>query len=482
MRAPRNASDERPTMTDAQAPTQPSILLVDDDAGITSLLAEVLQEAGCRTVGVHRAEVAMAELKAQRFDLMVTDLVLPDMRGDQLLAHAKKLRPEMPVVLITAFGSMDLAAQALRQGASDFIAKPFTPEQFLLAVQRVLFQAQLELKSAAPDRSPPPDDDAHPRPPASPRMRDLERLAWRAASTDASVLITGESGSGKSRLAAQIHALSPRAAGPFVVVNCGSIPDALVESELFGVVKGAFTDAKRDREGLVQAAHGGTLFLDEIADLPAEAQAKLLRVLERRVVRPVGAVDETPVDLRVLSATHQPLERAIAEGRFRADLYYRLHVIKLSVPPLRERPEDILALAEELLLHHDPQRRIQGFDAEAEAWLLAWSWPGNIRELSNRVQRASALAAGPLVGRADLEADDAAVLEPPTAEAPSAAQATEIAADGLPVNWEPRTLAEVEREHIERTLRFTGGNKAMAAELLGIDRRTLYRRLAEEPN
>lgn len=467
-------------MTAAQAPPQQSVLLVDDDVGITSLLAEVLQDAGYRTAGVHRADVALAELEAQGFDLMVTDLILPDLRGDQLLARAKSLRPEMPVVLITAFGSMDLAAQALRQGASDFIAKPFTPEQFLLAVQRVLFQAQLELKTASPDRSP-SQDDATPRPPASPRMREVERLAWRAASTDASVLITGESGTGKTRLAAQIHALSPRASGPFVVVNCGSIPAALVESELFGVVKGAFTDAKRDREGLVQAAHGGTLFLDEIADLPAEAQAKLLRVLERRVVRPVGAVEETPVDLRVLSATHQPLERAIAGGRFRADLYYRLHVIKLSLPPLRERPEDIPALAEELLLQHDPGRRIQGFDAEAAQWLLRWSWPGNIRELSNRIQRASALAPGPLLGRADLEADDLLELEAPADQERTYEQTTAFAADGLPVHWEPRTLAEVEREHIERTLRFTGGNKAMAAELLGIDRRTLYRRLADEP-
>lgn len=458
-----------------QANERRLILIVDDDAGITSLLTEVLEEEGYDAVGVLTAADAIESVEKRRFDLMITDLVLPDCRGNELLARAKKIQPNLPVILITAFGTMDLAIQILRQGASDFIAKPFTLEQLLLAVHRVLFQSHLE-EVEAPEL--PAMKEARllsERLPKSEAMRNVEALARRAAATDANLLITGESGTGKSRIAKQIHDASPRAAGPFVVLNCGAIPSALVESELFGVVKGAFTDAKENRVGLVQSAHGGTLFLDEIADLPAEAQAKLLRVLERKLVRPVGAVEESPVDVRVLSATHQALEDAVAEGRFRADLYYRLHVIKLRMPTLLERNEDIVPLAAQFLRELDPEGRLQGFDEAAIDWMQQWDWPGNIRELSNRVQRAVALAAGPWISRQDLAEDGLAA---PIVEALSDPE-TAIAQDGLPMDWEPRTLADVEQEHIERMLRFTGGNKAMAAEMLGIDRRTLYRRLAE---
>src|SRR5690554_4498596 len=462
-----------------------SILVVDDDAGITSLLTEVLADTGYNAVGVLNATDAESAVNHRAFDLMITDLELPDFRGTDLLSKVKALRPHMPVILITAFGSMELAIQVLRQGASDFIAKPFTPDQLLLAVHRVLLQNRLETpdaQAAAEDTS--LGEYLSDPPPQSESMRRVERLARRAAATKANLLITGESGTGKSHIAKQIHLASPRAEGPFVVLNCGAIPTALVESELFGVVKGAFTDAKQDRQGLVQSADGGTLFLDEIADLPSDAQAKLLRVLERKVVRPLGAVDESHVDIRVLSATNQALEQAVAEGRFRPDLYYRLHVIKLELPPLRERVDDILPLARHFLGELEPTGFLVDFDREAQRWLVEWPWPGNIRELSNRLQRAVALAIGPSITAADLRIEGE--IEPPLPvaprprdEAPSPA-ASELAADGLPMDWEPRTLASVEREHIERTLQFTGGNKAQAAELLGIDRRTLYRRLAED--
>lgn len=457
--------------------TQRSILVVDDDAGITSLLTEVLRDEGHTVHGVLTAADALAAVEQQPFDLMITDLVLPDLRGNALLQRVKKIQPSLPVILITAFGSMELAIQVLREGASDFIAKPFTPDQLLLSVHRVWMQHEL----ARTDTGRSERADAEKTnylsvpPPRSAAMQRVEALARRAASTDAHVLITGESGTGKTRLAHQMHQHSARAEGPFVVLNCGAIPSALIESELFGSVKGAFTDAKRDRVGLLESADGGTLFLDEIADLPAEAQAKMLRVLERKLIRPVGATQERAVDIRVMSATHQSLEQAVAEGRFRADLYYRLHVIKLELPPLRQRTEDLADIAEALLQDIADDASSYTLDDDALQWMQQWSWPGNIRELSNRLQRAVALGQGDVITRADLRAGELEGVQDAHAslgvEGPGPRQSEA---------WAPRSLAEVEREHIERTLAHTGGNKAQAAALLQIDRRTLYRRLAAD--
>lgn len=474
-------------------PSAARILVVDDDAGITSLLCEVLQDAGYQTTSALSGQEAYSALAASSFDLVVSDLVLPDLRGSDLLAHVGKTAPRTPVILITAFGSIDMAVSMLRQGAFDFIAKPFAPDQLLLAVERALAQQRVAFptRGDAPSLDDPnASDDRAGGDGAlssvrsqSPTMRQVEQLAFRAAVTDTNLLITGESGTGKTQLAKQLHEHSPRQRGPFVVLNCGAIPAALVESELFGVTKGAFTDAKQSRSGLVQSAHTGTLFLDEIADLPPEAQAKLLRVLERRVVRPLGAVEETPVDIRVISATHQSLEEAVAAGRFRADLYYRLHVIRIDMPALRERREDILPLAQGMLeVLGREAGRTYALREDAARWLEAWSWPGNIRELSNRLQRATALARGSVLTREDVSAGDTTtpVATAPHGGAPPAPAHDRVLADGLPASWEPRPLIDVEREHIERTLVFTGGNKALAAELLGIDRRTLYRRLADD--
>lgn len=479
-----------------RTPQTPCILVVDDDAGITSLLCEVLQDAGYRTVAALSGREAYDALQTTSFDLVVSDLVLPDLRGSDLLAHVLEHAPGTPVILITAFGSIDMAVAMLRKGAFDFIAKPFAPDQLLLAIERAFAQRRATRAAHEPQDDADTAERVFGRPRSlSPAVRRVESLAMRAAVTDTNLLITGESGTGKTQLAKQLHEHSPRQRGPFVVLNCGAIPAALVESELFGVTKGAFTDAKKSRAGLVQSAHTGTLFLDEIADLPPEAQAKLLRVLERRVVRPLGAVEETPVDIRVISATHQSLEEAVAAGRFRADLYYRLHVIRIDLPPLRARAEDIVTLAEGMLadIHRDTGQSFT-LREDARAWLIGWSWPGNIRELSNRLQRATALARGTALTQEDVSAGDttdplvqAGAQRPPHVRlgGGGGAQAQNVAedgllADGLPASWEPRTLLDVEREHIQRTLIFTGGNKALAAELLGIDRRTLYRRLAED--
>lgn len=457
---------------------QRSILVVDDDAGITSLLTELLRDEGHHVHGVLNAADALAAVEQRRFDLMITDLVLPDLRGNELLQRVKSIQPDLPVILITAFGSINLAIQVLREGASDFIAKPFTPDQLLLSVHRVWMQHDLSVATPpSVGDSPALSSYVSDIPPRSASMRKVETLARRAAGTDVHVLITGESGTGKTRLAHQMHKHSARAKGPFVVLNCGAIPSSLIESELFGSVKGAFTDAKRDRPGLLESAHGGTLFLDEIADLPAEAQAKMLRVLERKVIRPVGATKERAVDIRVISATHQSLEQAVADGRFRADLYYRLHVIKLELPPLRQRVEDIPVIARDLLGEIAGDNAPHRIEEQAMDWMLQWSWPGNIRELSNRLQRAVALGQGECITRADLQAGELDESRAPQVQ-PRSASAFE--GGRLSGDWQPRSLAEVEREHIERTLEYTEGNKAQAAALLEIDRRTLYRRLAAD--
>lgn len=451
-----------------------SILVVDDDKGITSLLKELLEDEGYTVSVTWSAEDALQKVKKNSYDLMITDLVLPSMRGNELLKRVKARCPELPVILITAFGTMDFAVQVMREGATDFIAKPFTPQQLLLAVQRVWLNQGLRTEGDEWNTSSTSDLYLSEPPPLSVSMQRVEALARRAAATDAHILITGESGTGKTRLAHQIHLHSPRKDGPFVVLNCGAIPSSLLESELFGAIRGAFTDAKTNRTGLVESASGGTLFLDEIADLPLDAQAKMLRVLERKVIRPIGAVREISVDIRVISATHQPLEEAVAGGRFRADLYYRLHVIQLDLPPLRERIDDIPMLVDALIQDMEPH---SGYtvDDEAMGWMRQWHWPGNIRELSNRLQRAIALSPEDRLHKDDvsLGTERGMTLSHGDARSETVSHHSD---------WVPQTLADLEQEHIERTLAFTRGNKAQAAALLGIDRRTLYRRLERIPD
>lgn len=452
------------------------ILVVDDDVGITSLLAEELADAGFDPTPAQSVEEALRLLAASRFDLVVSDLILPDGRGEEVLRAVRRHDATIPVIIITAFGSIELATELVRKGAADFLTKPFTPTQLVLSVSRALVQARFsgerEESSSVRASETAPSLERTPAPLAGARAAregrlPLQELLQRASSTDANLLLVGESGVGKTRLARTVHDGSPRASKPFVALNCAAISPSLVESELFGVVQGAYTDARRDREGLILSARGGTLFLDEIADMPLEAQAKLLRVLERKVVRPVGSAAELPVDVRVISATNQSLEDAVAARRFRADLYYRLHVIKIEVPPLRERLDELDAIADAILASVSGGER-RAFSDDARAWMRAWHWPGNIRELANRIERSVALSDSPVIGVADLgDAEDASI---------HALTANKLVVDAA---FTPRTLAEVERTHIEQTLDYTGGNKTLAAELLGIDRKTLYRKLAE---
>ena len=433
----------------------------------TAEAAAQLAEAGHDVRYVVDPREALTLAASWGADVLISDLEMPHMRGTQLLAALKQEAPGVLVILITAFGSIDLAVRCIQEGAADFLPKPFTDSMLLLAIERVLRErAQLnELERLR--RGGESDDTIVAR---SEPMRAVVELARRAARTDTTVLITGESGVGKGHLARFIHDESARRERTFLQVNCGAIPATLIEAELFGVERGAYTDARESRPGLFREAGGGTLFLDEIGEMPLEAQVKLLQVLETGRVRAVGASQDTTVNVRVIAATNRPLEEALRERRFRPDLYYRLNVIRLEIPPLRERPEDVEVLFERFLVEAVARSGRAGVDVDpaARRWLLRHAWPGNVRELQNVVERAVALCPGTVITSADLV---------PTSPGVSPDAAADAAVDGE--TGALRSLAEVEQEHIRRVMARVDGNKSHAARLLGIDRRTLYRKLEE---
>ena len=441
------------------------VLVVEDDRDLRAFLAEELQEAGYQVAPFATADDALAEIvRGGSADLVVTDLIMPGMRGHELLAELRTRRPELNVIVITAFGSIDSAIEMMRGGAYDYLAKPFGTSELLFAVRRALEDSRLRREVARLSR------EAHAAPAgfvgASREMRELFDLLGRAAVSSLPVLVTGETGTGKELVARALHDQSGRDA--FVAINCAALPEHLLESELFGHEKGAFTGADRDKTGLFQAAHRGTLFLDEVGELPQALQPKLLRVLESGEVRRVGSTRAQTVDVRVVAATHRDLEALVGEGRFREDLFWRLNVLQLHVPPLRERPADIPLLAEHFLARGrgapEPLRPAR-VAPEAMAMLVSYGWPGNVRELRNTIERAAVMARGP-----EIRADD---LPPRVRErAGAAALVTAAAERSLP-------LDEVERAYILEILRRSGGRRAAAAEILGMDRKTLYRRLRE---
>jgi DNA-binding NtrC family response regulator len=446
-------------MTDAAR-----VLVVDDDAGVVAFLVEVLEDAGFRAEGLTDPAEALARVEAEPFDLVVSDVEMPGLRGPDLMRAIHGRRPDQLVLLMTAFGSVDMAVDAVRAGACDFVSKPFSPDRIVLAVERALEERRMRRQIVRLRRQLPAGDDADRVVARSPAMQRVCDLARRAARGGVTVLLGGESGVGKNVVARLVHDAGDRAGGPFVQVNCAALPEALVESELFGVRRGAFTDAREDRRGLLVEADGGTLFLDEVTEMPLATQPKLLDVLETGRVRAVGAAEPVAIDVRFVAATNAAIEQAVADGRFRSDLYYRLNVVRIEVPPLRSRPEDIEPLVE-LLLERACGRQgrgLLGVSASAWRWLRTWHWPGNVRELANTIERAVALAE-----HDTLTLDD---VRPP---APSAAGEDFLAgavAAGM-------RLADLEAAYIDRVLQHTAGNKVEAANLLGIDRRTLYRRL-----
>lgn len=442
----------------------PKVLIVDDDPGIVSWLVEMLPEEGFEPMGETSARKALELLRQKSFDLVVSDVEMPEMRGLDLLRAIREVRPNQMVLLITAFGSIDLAVDAVRGGAVDFLAKPFRIEVLVLAMQRALRERQMRweivrLREAAVRETPAGIAER------SPAMRETLELARRAARSTLPVLITGESGVGKGAVARFIHDSSERRVAPLMQLNCAALPAGIAEAELFGVRRGAFTDAREDRPGVFEQAHQGSLFLDEIGELPLELQPKLLQALESNQVRPLGSTREVPADVRIIAATNQPLEDAIRDRRFRADLFHRLNVVRIEIPPLRERLEDIDVIVDQALcsINQRSGRTPVGVTLEAMRWLRNHPWPGNVRELLNAVERAAALSDNDVLTLEDF--------------VPKVRQSQDALLESAVED--EMSLEELEQAYIRRVLKKTGGHKANAARILGLDRRTLYRKVAE---
>lgn len=441
---------------------KPRILLIDDDASLRRVTEYNLSRGGFTVLGAASGREGLALFHRHNPDLVITDVQLGDLDGLQVLAAVKKESPQTPVLVITAFGSIELAVKAMQEGAFTFLTKPFDREALRLSCRKALemrlLHEQKQQLSGEVNRL----TGTEGMETANSAMAELLDTARRAANSEATVLIAGESGTGKEVLARLIHQHSPRAQGPMVAVNCAAIPETLLESELFGHVKGAFTGAVSNRKGRFQAAAGGTLFLDEIGELRLDLQAKLLRAIQERVVSPVGADAPEAVDVRLIAASNRDLYAAIGQGTFREDLYYRLGVIVLPLPPLRERREDIPGLVSHFLLKVGAPAGVR-FSAEALARLKAHPWPGNIRELQNIVERAVILRRGLLIEADELQL--AACPQPATENG-----IPEIPDEGL-------SLEAVEQGLIKKALAKAGGNRSEAARLLKIPRHVLIYRL-----
>jgi len=441
-------------------PERPSlnILIVDDEINIRKTLAACLETEGHKVIAVSNAPDALAEASRRSFELAFVDLRLGTDDGLDLIPSLLSATPWLKIIVITAYATIDTAVEAMRRGASDYIPKPFTPAQIKLAVHKVSAARELEQKVAALledlGRLHPEIDFAS----ASPAMERILSLARQVAPADATILFRGESGTGKTVLARAVHSWSRRAARPFGVISCPSVPAELLESELFGHIRGAFTGAVRDNPGRIAVSEGGTLFLDEISDLPLSLQPKLLRFLQDREYERVGDTLPRKADVRIMAASNVNLEDAVREGRFREDLFYRLNVISIEIPPLRERPEDVAALAERMLAFYGRinHRAFLGFTEEALQALRRYRWPGNVRELSNVVERAAILCRSDRVGLESFPAG----LSP---------------GESSPRIGDPVPIEKIEEQHIRRVLANTK-SLAEAAAVLGIDQATLWRR------
>ena len=445
------------------------ILLIDDDITLRGLIHDELTRRGYAVGAVDSGEAALARLEEERFDVVLTDVNMGGMSGLELCARVLAMREDLPVVAMTAFGTLDTAIEAIRAGAYDFITKPFEFDALAMVLERAskLSTLRAEVRDlrklvASANQKDTFIGESSP-------MKKTYELVARVADTESTILVTGESGTGKELVARAVHDASLRKGGTFVAINCAAMPESLLESELFGHAKGAFTDARSARPGLFVRANGGTLFLDEIGEMPQGMQAKLLRALQERTVRPVGSDAEVPFDARIVAATHRDLESDVAEKRFREDLFYRINVVRVHVPPLRMRGNDILTLAQHFLERFAvPSRRdkLVGFTAAVADRLLAYPWPGNVRELQNCVERATALAQGDRVALEDL---------PERIREHRPTRIGVVALDCDPSSL--LTMDEVERRYIRQVLEAVGANKTLAAQVLGFDRRTLYRKL-----
>jgi two-component system response regulator HydG len=443
-----------------------TILVVDDDVAQCDFLKEELEREGYNVEVAHGGRPGVERVKRGGIDLVVSDVKMPDLDGLDLLREIRAVEPCPYVITVTGFGSIDTAIRAVKLGAYDYLTKPFEIEHLLLTIKKALSERTLRSEVVRLREEVSRRDRLDNIIGRSPAMQEIFSLIRRVAGSQASVLITGDSGTGKELVARAIHAHGPRKARPFVAMNCSAIPETLLESELFGYARGAHSTARTDRDGLFVEADGGTLFLDEIAEMPLHLQPKLLRVLQDCEVRPLGTNKMVKVDVRVIAATNRDLSTSLRENQFREDLYYRLNVVQLHLPPLRARTEDILPLAEHFLARSAgrSQKPIRGFSESAKKMILAHPFPGNVRELENLVERAVALAESDLIGPEDLP--------PAIRERKAQDRLATAVAQGL-------TLEQLEREYIERVLDAEGGNKTRAALRLGLDRKTLYRKLEE---
>jgi two-component system response regulator HydG len=449
--------------------TDTTVLVVDDDRANLESVTRIFQHESLQTLNASSGKEALELLRRPEVRVLVTDLMMPGMDGQELLKAARTIRPDVEVVLMTAYGTVETAVSAMKDGAYDFITKPLKRHALVKSVQKALEKQALvaenqALKARLADLGSPGRSMVG----QSPAFRAFTDTLRQAAPSSATVLLMGESGTGKELAARAIHEHSPRAKQAFVAVNCGALPESILEAELFGVEKGAFTGAVARKEGRFERAHLGTLFLDEVGELTLPAQVKLLRVLQEGELERLGGQQTLKVDVRVVAATNKDLSREVAEGRFREDLFYRLNVVEIRIPPLASRREDIPLLADHFLRRFTAKnaKSVKGFSPETLSILEGYAWPGNIRELEHAVERAVVLAREEVLQPADL---------PDTVRnGPKGAANVVMIPIGTP-------MEEVERTLIHETLRHTKGDKTLASRLLGIAARTIYRKLEREP-
>ncbi len=459
--------------------TRARVLIVDDEPDMVENCSRILGRTGYDCVTATDPRRALELLESERPDLLITDLKMPEVDGMALLRRARDVDPALPVIVVTAFATIESAVAAIKEGAFDYLPKNFSVEQLRVAVERAVRHRGLQVENRNLRAQLQQALGLENIIGASPAVTKVFELVKKAARSEANILVVGESGTGKELIARAIHANSPRAAQAFVPVDCASLPEQLLESELFGHEKGAFTGAVRSKPGLMEVAHRGTLFLDEIAELPAALQVKMLRALQERQIRRVGGTSLVDVDVRLVSATNRDLREAVSKGQFREELYYRVNVIAIKLPPLRERAGDVKLLAHAFLKKYG-QGRSTGIDEDAMQALEAYAWPGNVRELQNIVERACALAEGETITRRDLpEHVMAPATARPGAAAPAAASVTDQAlASGAELSLKDakeRWLQVLEASYLRDLLDRHDGNISAAAKAAGIDRKTFHR-------